>query len=185
MFTPDHGWLTVSKYLHVEPNKLVERRCDRVLCSQKCSHSRCAKAMLQPPLDNNPTPNLHDVQRWLCTLHVIGEKWKLTLYPQALRDPILMEKEQKEKGEEIIVTINHQQHDRHLFSFSWISEILGACMIETVFYRTHTLSNSLCKWLSVQLRSYVNADTTFRSKDFSLTARTCLTQCSVVSLNGN
>lgn len=73
-----------------------------------------------------------------------GKKWKLTLYPQALRDPILMEQQQKEKGEEIIVIINHQQHD--MFSFSSMSEIFGACMIETVFYRPlHTLSNCLCK----------------------------------------
>lgn len=65
--------------------------------------------MLRPPLDNNPTPNLHECFYSL-TLHVIGKKWKLTLYPQALRDPILMEQEQK--GEEITVIINHQQYDR-------------------------------------------------------------------------
>lgn len=46
------------------------------------------------------------------TLPVIGEegrggKQKLTLYPQALRDPILLEQEQREKGQKTTVIINH------------------------------------------------------------------------------
>lgn len=46
------------------------------------------------------------------TLPVIGEegrrgKQELTLYPQALRDPILLEQEQREKGQKTTVIINH------------------------------------------------------------------------------
>ena len=32
--------------------------------------------MLWPPRENNLKPNLHDVQYWLVTLHVIGKEGK-------------------------------------------------------------------------------------------------------------